>query len=75
MDTLGNQGYIGSINERIQANLVDLYGENNINVGLSKAGGFKAYVGVLLGGGEQWVTTSDNLRVMTSDNQTVIVSN
>lgn len=44
MDKLGEQGYTGSINERIQANLLDLYGEANINVGLSKAGGFKKYV-------------------------------
>mgnify|MGYP000451072069 CR=1 FL=1 len=49
MDALGEQGYTGSINERIQANLFDLYGEANINVGLSKAGGFKRYVSDLTG--------------------------
>jgi len=49
MDKLGEQGYTGSINERIQANLFDLYGTTNINVGLSKAGGFKSYVSGLIG--------------------------
>lgn len=43
MDKLGEQGYTGSINERIQASLFDLYGTTNINVGMSKSGGFKKY--------------------------------
>ena len=59
MDALGGQGYTGSINERIQANLLDLYGEANINVGLSKAGGFKSYVRGLIGGAEQWAAQLD----------------
>lgn len=44
MDRLGELGFSGSINKRMQAHLKELTGESNINYALSKVGGYKKYI-------------------------------